>query len=152
MFVFFPYIIGSDKNRIMENVLLKTRKSLFTDSRFQHAKLLNFDLPILIKKMKKSISWASGELNAIILLKSRYKQIVLTSLHEDTQIESFQSHDSVTLQIIEGKLNFYTRKEFVTLSKGQLLTLSEKLNYSLTSLEETVFLLTIIKNTLPVEE
>lgn len=139
-------------NSIQEKAMLKKRPLFLKDNRFLNAKLLNFDLPVIIKKMKRSNSWASGELNSMILLKNRNKQILVTALHEDTQIQSFQSNDSVTFQIIEGSLNFYSWKQSVTLNKGQILTLSEKINYNLTSTEETVFLLTIIKDSSNVVE
>jgi quercetin dioxygenase-like cupin family protein len=93
--------------------------------------------------MKHSHVWEQGELNAMILLNTPGKQILLTALHEGTEIDSFQSNDSITFHIIEGKLKFHTRKESVTLNKGQLLTLHEKIKYSLKTREETVFLLTI---------
>jgi len=44
--------------------------------------LHSYNLPILIKSMKQSSSWANGELNAMVLLKSCEKQIVLTALPE----------------------------------------------------------------------
>lgn len=105
--------------------------------------LLAFDLPSLIATMKQSYTWANGELNAMILLKSPEKQIILTAMHEGTEILSFQANDSVTFQIIEGKLRFHHRKDIVTLNKGQLMTLNDNIKYRLTSDEETVFLLTI---------
>ena len=107
--------------------------------------LFTFDLPTLIENMKNSSAWAEGELNAMILFKRPEKQIVLTALHEGTKIDSFQANDSVTFQIIEGKLKFHTTKESVTLKRGQLLALHENIKYSLTSRKETVFLLTIDK-------
>jgi quercetin dioxygenase-like cupin family protein len=73
---------------------------------------------------------------------------VLTALHENTEVNSFQSNDSITFQIIEGKLKFHARKESITIDKGQLLTLHENIKYSLTAMEETVFLLTITNGTL----
>jgi quercetin dioxygenase-like cupin family protein len=79
----------------------------------------------------------------MILLKSPEKQIILTAMHEGTEILSFQANDSVTFQIIEGKLRFHHRKDIVTLNKGQLMTLNDNIKYRLTSDEETVFLLTI---------
>ena len=103
-----------------------------------------FDLPILIEKLKHT--WAKGELNAMILLKRPDKQIVLTALHSGTEISSFQSHDSITLHIIEGKLMFHTREKSILLAKGQILTLNKNIDYKLTSREETVYLLTIAKN------
>lgn len=105
--------------------------------------LLVFDLPVLIQKMKQKPSWIRGDLNAMILLKTPSKQIVLTALHEGTKINSFQSDDSITFQIIEGEIMFHSHNESVILDKGQLLTLHENIQYRLTTNVETVLLLTI---------
>jgi len=113
-----------------------------------HPSLLIFDLPTLVEKIKVNQSWANGELNSMILLKTPDKQIMLTALHDRTEIQSFQSNESITFQIIEGKLTFRTPKESVTLDEGQLLTLHENVKYSLTTEEETVFLLTIANSDL----
>ncbi len=102
-----------------------------------------YDLPTLIKEIKKSKSFENGELNSMTLLKSRGKQIVLTALHEGTEINSFQANDSITFQIIEGRLVFYANKESITLEIGQMMTVHENVKYSLTTREDTVFLLTI---------
>jgi len=110
--------------------------------------LLIFDLPSLVEKIKVKRNWANGEINSMVLLKTPDKQIVLTALHNRTEIQSFQSNESITFQIIEGKLTFRTTKESVTLDEGQLLTLHENLKYSLTTEEETVFLLTIANSDL----
>jgi hypothetical protein len=107
--------------------------------------LLSFDLPTLIEKMKHSLSWYQGELNAKILVESPSKQILLTALHGGTEIEFSQTFDSITIQVIEGRLSFHSRDESVTLEKSKLIALHENIKYSLTCSEETVFLLTIIK-------
>jgi quercetin dioxygenase-like cupin family protein len=132
----------------MEKATLKAEPHLTMNVWTQNKALLEFDLPTLIEKIKQSHSWAQGELNAKILLKSPGKQILLTALHGGTEINSFQSNDSITLQVIEGRLRFHTRKEYVTLEAGQMLTLREKVKYRLTSAEETVFLLTIANRTI----
>ena len=131
----------------MEKETLKTKVPLAKEKRSQNASLLTFDLPALIEKMKQSDTWAQGEFNAMVLLKSPDKQIVLTALHEGTEIKSFQSNDLITFQIIEGKVKFHTRKESVILDKGQLLSLHENIKYKLITKEETVFLLTIANGT-----
>jgi quercetin dioxygenase-like cupin family protein len=105
---------------------------------------LNFDIPRIIEKMKHSPSWEEGELNAVVLCKKPEKKVVLTALHKGTKIDSFQANDSITFQVIEGKLEFRAAKESVMLKKGNLLTLHEKIRYSLKSREETVYLLTIV--------
>jgi quercetin dioxygenase-like cupin family protein len=104
---------------------------------------VSYDLPTLISSMKEDYNWANKELNAVILSKDRKKQIILTSIHDGTEIESFQSKDSITFHILEGKLKFHTRDDTIILNEGQLMTLTKKIKYRLTTEEDTVFLLTI---------
>ena len=127
----------------MDKENLKAKSSIIKDKRLHNESMLTFDLPILIEKMKNKQAWAKKELNTIFLLKTPEKQIVLAALHEGTKINSFKPYDSITFQIIEGKLKFHTQNESVTLYKGQLLTLNENVKYSLTTKEEAVFLITI---------
>jgi quercetin dioxygenase-like cupin family protein len=131
----------------MEKEMLKTKPLLRKDNRSPDISLRTFDLPALIEKMKHSPDWAKGDLNTMILLKRPDKQIVLTALHEGTEIDSFQPSGSITFQIIEGELKFCTQNESVILDVGYLLTLHENVKYSYTTKEETVFLLTITKGT-----
>lgn len=97
----------------------------------------------LVKKLKNSQNWSKGDLDAIVILRRPDKQIVITALHSRTEINSFQSGDSVTFHIIEGKLAFHTQKQSVILNEGELYTLCDKLKYKLVSREDTVFILTI---------
>ena len=131
----------------MKKEILKTKLPLSKDSRAHISSMCAFDLPVLIEKMKQKHSWAKGEINTMILLKSSNKQIVLTALHNETEIKSFQSNDSITFQLIEGNLLFHTRNESVNLDKGQLLTLHENIKYSLTTKAESVMLVTIATTT-----
>ncbi|MGD0342596.1 MAG: hypothetical protein ABSA76_12905 [Bacteroidales bacterium] len=127
----------------MEKETLKISSLLPEDNRSLNSSLLTYNLPILIEKMKLNHAWSKGELKSMILLESPGKRILITSLHEGTEINFSQSNDSVTFQVVEGKMKLNARKESVTLNKGQLMTLHEKMKYSVTSMEDTVFLLTI---------
>jgi len=112
-------------------------------SRSINTSLKQFDLPSLIENMKDTRSWKKGELNTLILLNIPGRQIVLTALHEGTEIDSFQTCDSLTLQIVEGRILFRTSEEFQFLDEGQALTLFENIKYSFTASEDTVVLLTL---------
>ena len=114
-----------------------------TDNMSVTSPLVSFDLPSLIENMKHSITWSKGELNAMLLLNNGDTQVMLTALHEKTEISAFQASDSVTIHIIEGELIFHAVKKTLTIREGQCLTLHDKVKYSLKSIEETVFLLTI---------
>ncbi len=130
----------------MEIELLRTSLLRNKDVISDRCKLLAFNLPSLISTMRQDYKWANGELNSLILLKSPRKQIILTAIHDGTEIESFQSDDSISFQVIEGKLRFHSRKDSVTLVKDQVMTLNEHIKYRLTTREETIFLLTITKD------
>ena len=118
--------------------------SAFTErSRSISATLKQFDLPSLIEKMKESRSWKKGELKTLTLLNVPGRQIVLTAIHEGTEIDSFQTCDSITLQIVEGRILFRTSKEVKFLDEGQALTLFDNIKYSFTARSETVVLLTL---------
>lgn len=128
----------------METDALIARRPILNVRRSQASPSDSYDLPALIGNMKQSHSWANGELKNMILLNRPDKQVLLTVLHERTEIDSVQSNDSVTYHIIEGELVFRTMTESLILKEGQLLTLYEKVKYSLTTNAETAFLLTIL--------
>lgn len=107
-------------------------------------KYFAFDIPTLVENVKQIHTWKGGNLNAIILLKNTDKSVVLTSLQEGTEINSFQSNEAIILQMLEGRIKFYTYSKSVTLEKGQLLTLHEKTKYRIKSMEESVFILTVM--------
>jgi hypothetical protein len=62
----------------------------------------------------------------MVLYKKPEKKILLTALHKGTEIDSYQANDSITFQVMEGKLEFRAAKASVTLKKGHLLTLTRK--------------------------
>jgi quercetin dioxygenase-like cupin family protein len=105
--------------------------------------LSDFNLDSLIATMKQSRTWTNGELNSLILLNNPDEQIILTAVHEGTEIESFQENDSVSFQVIEGLIKFHVRKNTITIREGQLMKLDENIKYSFVAREDTVFLLTI---------
>ena len=127
----------------MEIETLKTPLYHINDNRTSEGSLSEIDLPALIASLKRSYTWTKGEISTVILLKSPEKKIILAAIHEGTEIESFQSNDSVMYQIIEGRLQFHNGEDTVTLDKGQLMTFDEKSEYTITILEETVILITI---------
>jgi hypothetical protein len=131
----------------METVLINSKPLLSKKRSLLTSTTLACNLPVLIDKLKHTYTWKNGGLNTMVLLKKPDKQIILTALHEGTQIDSFQSNSSITFKIIEGKIKFHSSKESVNLDKGQLLTFNEKANYRLTSKKDSVLLLTINNDT-----
>jgi quercetin dioxygenase-like cupin family protein len=132
----------------MKNGNSITEQPLIMDNRLFNVSVLNFNLPLLINVLKFENASKNGEPITKILLNSRKKKIVLTILNENTEIDSFQGNDSVTIQIIKGELEFRTRKESIIIHKGQFLRLHEKVEYVLKNYEETIFIITLIMSPL----
>jgi quercetin dioxygenase-like cupin family protein len=119
-------------------------KSMFvTESVMYNEKrsLNSSDLSVLIANLKNEQKWGNGELKSAILLRSPAKKIVLTVLHKGTEISSFQSDDSVTIQVIEGKLKLKYRNKDFNLSKGEILIMNERVKYVIDSVEDSAFLM-----------
>jgi quercetin dioxygenase-like cupin family protein len=126
-----------------ENELLTGKTTSENDIMSFNADSFTFDLTRLVENMKHEKIWTDGELNTMILLKSPAKKIMLTILHEGTEIISNPSDQSVTLQVLEGKLDLRIQNESIELGKGELVTIHKNLRYSFDSLEDTAYLLTI---------
>jgi len=105
--------------------------------------LLTFDLPGIINKIMQERAWKAGERNGITLLKTAQLRIVLIALHVQNEIDFHRSGNPISIQIIEGQINFKTEKQSVILKKDNLLTCHEGVKHSLVAMEESVLLLTI---------
>ena len=111
--------------------------------RLLDAALLCFDLPAAIEKIKQEEAWKMGERNSLTLMKSEFMRIVLIALHGQSEINFNQSGNVISVQLLEGKLNFQTADESIMMKKGNLITIHEETAHTLIAVEESVFLLTI---------
>ena len=127
----------------MKNDYMRDEFSLHTAERFLDAPLLSFDLPNIVEKIKNQENWKMGERDAITLVKSDFMRIVLIALHEQSEINFHESGNMISLQLLEGKVNFQTKKQSVMLGKGSLLTFHEDMKHTLIAVEESVFLLIV---------
>lgn len=103
-----------------------------------------FDIPAIIEDLKHGQNWISGEISTVLLLNSPSLKVLLTLIHEETEVVSYQANDSITFQVLEGSLCIHIRDESIVLHEGELLTLDENIKYSFDSIEETAFLLTLV--------
>jgi mannose-6-phosphate isomerase-like protein (cupin superfamily) len=126
-----------------EKELPDTRLILHNNHESYNDLLPDFDLPGLIQIMKHDMTREKGELNSMILFKSEAKTIILVKLNQKAKIKSFQENRSLSFRVIEGRLNLHIRKGSLIINNGELLILYEKTPYSLDSMEDTVFLLTL---------
>jgi len=105
--------------------------------------IVNIDLPILVEQIRKEKAWECSDRNAVTIFKSNRMRIVLIALHKGAQMLEHKTDDIISLQILDGQVQFNTIKQSAVLNKGQMITLHEGIPHSLLAIEETVFLLTL---------
>lgn len=129
--------------KVMEVNTLRSNTQVY-NHRLMSQSLVPIKLYRLVDGLKRNLLESRNNLNSIVLSNRQDKKTVLMAVNEAVEVESVQADDSVTIQLIEGKVRFKANKQLVVLMKGQLLKVSEKTPYSLTSIEQSVILLTIV--------
>lgn len=130
----------------MQEELIITKPYIQYEKRFLNSLYPTFDLESLVKTIKENFTWKDEKLNAISLLKSREKSLILFAIKQDTEIQASQLDNSIVIQVLDGKIELYLKREIIQIPKGQALTFYKKTKYKLIAQEEAVVLLTINRN------
>ena len=114
--------------------------------RILDADLVQMDLNHFVSKIKEESTWAESDRNSITIFKSDTMRIVLLGLHQNAALKTHQANGIISVQVLEGKINFVTGQRTVLLEKGQMIALHENIPHSVVALTETFFLLTMAMN------
>jgi quercetin dioxygenase-like cupin family protein len=112
--------------------------------------LVAIDLPLFMEQIKEEAPWKESDRNAITVFKTNGLRIVLIALHKGAEMNRHTADGIISLQVLEGRLQFHMDRRSVQLCKGQMLALHERIPHSVLAIEETLFLLTLT-TTLTVE-
>jgi quercetin dioxygenase-like cupin family protein len=115
-------------------------------SRVLDAELVEMNLPDLIARLKSESTWAESDRNAITLLKTDSMRIVLMGLHRNASLKPHKANGLLSVQVLEGKIDFATDQKTAQLAKGAMVALHENITHSVYAHEESFFLLTVAMN------
>lgn len=104
---------------------------------------VNIDLPVLIKQMKEEKLWQEGKRNSMTVFKSEEVRIVLIAMPAGSELPKHVAGGTISVQVLEGRMEFKTDEHLTVLSKGQMLVLHKQIFHSVKALDETFFLLTL---------
>ena len=107
------------------------------------AALVSIDLPAFVKQIREESTWKESDRNAITVFKTNGLRIVLIALHKGAEMARHIADGIISVQVVEGQMQFNTEWRSVELSKGQMLALHERIPHSVLALKETIFLLTL---------
>jgi len=111
--------------------------------RSMDAKLVTINLPLFIEQIKQESTWKDSDRNAMTVFKTNGMRIVLIALHEGAEMVNHTANGLISVQVLEGKLQFNTDHQSVELNNGQMLALHERIPHSVLAIKETIFLLTL---------
>lgn len=111
--------------------------------RLLDATLVSIDIPDFINQIKSEPAWEKNDRNAMTVYKTDGMSIVLVALHEDAVMARHTADGIISVQVLEGKINFITDGQSVELEKGQMIALHKGEPHSVAAIKESVFLLTL---------
>ena len=104
---------------------------------------LLLDLPSLIQQIKTEDAWQKNDRNAITIFKTSGMRIVLVAMHAHAEMQTHTTDGNLSVQVLEGIIQFKTPDASLVINKGQLVTLHGGIAHSVLASEESVFMLTI---------
>lgn len=109
-----------------------------------NAPLVEMDLFEFIKQIKDESTWTDSDRNSITIFKSDAMRIVLIGLHENAELKPHKANGTISVQVLEGKIEFTTEHQSTQIEKGQMIALQQNLTHSVKALTESFFLLTLV--------
>ena len=108
-----------------------------------NGELVTIDLPMFKKQIKEELTWKSGKRNVSTVFKTNGLRIMVIALHKGTEMARHTADGIISVQVLEGQMQFNTDGKSVELSEGQMLALHERIPHSILAVKETIFLLTL---------
>lgn len=112
-------------------------------ARVLDAPLVSIDLIDFIKTIKEEPAWKNKDRNAITVYKTNGLRMVLMAMRKEAVLARHTADGILSLQVLEGKINFTTDDKSVVLEEGQMIALHKGLPHSVTAIKKSVFLLTL---------
>ncbi len=127
----------------MENKFIEATSQRPQGDRALDASLVTIDLGLFIELIRKEKTFTDSDRNAITVFKTDGMRIVLIALHKDAELIKHTAEGIISIQVLEGLIQFRTDEQVVELSKDQMLALHKGIPHSILAKEESIFLLTL---------
>jgi quercetin dioxygenase-like cupin family protein len=111
--------------------------------RLMDAPVVPINVPEFIQTIKSEPAWKKSDRNAMTIYKTNGMRIVLIALHEDAVMEKHTTNGIVSVQLLDGEINFNVNNESFLLKPGQIIALHRNVPHSIAAIKESVFLLTV---------
>lgn len=128
---------------MIEKRIEGTDSALPKGNRELDAPTIVLELDSLMQQIKEDATFKNNDKHSITIVKTEGMRIVMIALKPGAELKTHTAPGAISVQVLEGKIQFNTENASIELYKGQLLTLQLGLAHSVTASLESIFLLTI---------
>jgi quercetin dioxygenase-like cupin family protein len=101
------------------------------------------DISALISRVKSEATWKNRDRHAVTLTRTPGLHITLIAMHAETSKPWHRVECPISIQVIEGRIDFITDTETKLLKQGDILILPPGIRHHMKVLDESVILLTL---------
>ena len=128
---------------IMEKKTIDSTLQRPEGGRVINAPLVELNLHKFIDLIKNETTWANSDRNSITLFKSEEVTIVLIGLHKNTAIKQNKTNGVISIQVLEGSLQFITQQQKTVIGTGQMIVIQANITHRVIARTESIYLLTV---------
>ncbi|OCK49694.1 hypothetical protein BA768_08650 [Chryseobacterium sp. CBo1] len=111
--------------------------------RVLNASMVEINVNDLLKQIKAEKTWAENDRNSMTVFKSDTMRILIIGLHQNAELKPHTAAGIISVQVLEGQIEFSTELQNTILDKGQMIALHENIPHSVKALTDSFFLLTL---------
>ena len=101
------------------------------------------DVRAEIARLKTEPAWAANDRHGSSLVKGDGINVALMVLKKGAKMQEHHTRAPITVQVIEGKINFVASGKAQVATAGMLIALDRVIEHSVEALEETAIVLTV---------
>jgi len=105
--------------------------------------LVAVDIRAEIARLKNEPAWASGDRHGSSLVKGDGINVALMVLKAGAKLQEHHTRAPITLQVIEGRINFVAGGKKQVVTAGTILALDRAIEHSVEAVEESALVLTV---------
>lgn len=105
--------------------------------------LTTYDVLASLEQLKREPAWLEGKDHTIILTKSATMRVVLRALHAGSALGTHKADGQISVQVLQGRIEFVADGRTVEMRQGQLLVLEGGAPHSLRAIDESAILITL---------
>ncbi|SHM73730.1 MULTISPECIES: cupin domain-containing protein [Chryseobacterium] len=134
---------ANPSNDMIENKRNDSTSKRPEGERVLNASMVEINVNDLLKQIKAEKTWAENDRNSMTVFKSDTMRILIIGLHQNAELKPHTAAGIISVQVLEGQIEFSTELQNTILDKGQMIALHENIPHSVKALTDSFFLLTL---------